>query len=56
LAFNVPYTTELYRTEVEVILNVLILNIRVIGLGEGIHRKYKEIELGGGEAYDRSTD
>jgi hypothetical protein len=31
-------------------------NVRNIGQGEARHRKYKRLKLGGGHAYDRSSD
>jgi hypothetical protein len=31
-------------------------NVRNIGQGEAQHRKYKRLKLGGGQAYDRSSD
>jgi hypothetical protein len=31
-------------------------NVRVIGQGEAIHRKYKRLKLGGGQGYHRSSD
>jgi hypothetical protein len=31
-------------------------NIHNIGQGEARHRKYKRLKLGGGQAYDRSSD
>jgi hypothetical protein len=31
-------------------------NVRNIGQGEPRHRKYKGLKLGGGEAYDRTSD
>jgi hypothetical protein len=31
-------------------------NVRNIGQGEAQHRKYKRFKLGGGQAYDRSSD
>jgi hypothetical protein len=31
-------------------------NVRNIGQGEARHRKYKRLKLGGGQAYDRSSD
>jgi hypothetical protein len=35
----------------------LTLNyVRSIGQGEARHRKYKTLKLGGGQAYDRSSD
>jgi hypothetical protein len=30
--------------------------VRGIGQGEARHRKYKRLKLGGGQAYDRSSD
>jgi hypothetical protein len=47
---------KLGRREAEVILNHDIENIRYIGLGEARHIKYKRLKLGGGQAYDRSSD
>jgi hypothetical protein len=59
-AFSVPYVydymTELSRQQAEVILNHENANVRNIGKGEARHRKYKRIKLGGGQAYDRSSD
>jgi hypothetical protein len=31
-------------------------NVRNIGQGEARHRKYKRLKLGGGQAYDCSSD
>jgi hypothetical protein len=31
-------------------------HVRCVGQGEAKHRKYKGFELGGGQAYDRSSD
>jgi hypothetical protein len=31
-------------------------NMHNIGQGEARHRKYKSFKLGGGQAYDRSSD
>jgi hypothetical protein len=31
-------------------------NVRNIGQGKARHRKYKRLEHGGGQAYDRSSD
>jgi hypothetical protein len=42
-------------TDAEVILNHDNENVRNIGQGEGQHRKYKRLKLGGGQAYDRSS-
>jgi hypothetical protein len=59
-AFSIPYvydyTTKLSRQQAEVILNHENANVRNIGQGEARHRKYKRLELGGGLAYDRSSD
>jgi hypothetical protein len=41
--------------QAEVILNHKNPNVRAIGQGEPKHRKYKRLELGGGQAYDRSS-
>jgi hypothetical protein len=48
--------TKLSRKQAEVILNHENANVRNIGQGEARHRKYKRIKLGGGQAYDRSSD
>jgi hypothetical protein len=59
-AFKLPYVydyiAKLCRQQAEVIQNHENENIRNIGQGEVWHRKYKRLELGGGEAYDRSCD
>jgi hypothetical protein len=44
--------TKLCRTEAEVILNHVNPNAQ----GEAMHRKYKRLKLGGGQAYERSAD
>jgi hypothetical protein len=31
-------------------------HVRGIGQGEARHRKYRRLKLGGGQAYDRSSD
>jgi hypothetical protein len=41
--------------ETEVILNHKYPNIRAIGQGEDMHRKYKRLKFGGGQAYDGSS-
>jgi hypothetical protein len=48
--------TELCRQQAEVILNHDNENVRCIGQGEARHRKYKRLNLGGGQAYDRLSD
>jgi hypothetical protein len=60
VAFKIFYVydciTKLCRTQAEVILNHQNPIVRGIGQGEAMHRKYKKLKLGGGEAYDRSAD
>jgi hypothetical protein len=48
--------TKLSRQQAEVILNHENENVHNIGQGEARHRKYKRLKLGGGQAYDRSSD
>jgi hypothetical protein len=59
-AFYIPYVydymTKLSRQQAEVIQNHENANVRNIGQGEARHRKYKRLKLGGGQAYDRSSD
>jgi hypothetical protein len=58
-AFNLPYIynyiTRLCRQK-EVIQNHENEHVRGIGQSEARHRKYKRLKLGGGQAYDRSSD
>jgi hypothetical protein len=58
--FNLPYIydyiTELCRKQAEAIRNHENDNVCSIGQGEPRHRKYKRLKLGGGQAYDRSSD
>jgi hypothetical protein len=42
--------------QAEVIQNHLNPNVRASGQGEAMHRKHKRLKLGGGQAYDRSSD
>jgi hypothetical protein len=60
VAFKIPYMynyiTKLCRPQAEVILSLRNPNVRDIGYGEAVHRKYKMLKLGGGQAYDRSAD
>jgi hypothetical protein len=42
--------------QAEVIQNHDNENVRNVGQGEAQHRKYKSLKLGGGQAYDRSSD
>jgi hypothetical protein len=59
-AFNLPYVydyiTKLCRRQAKVIQNHGNEHVRCIGQGEARHRKYKRLKLGGGQAYDRSSD
>jgi hypothetical protein len=60
LAFKIPcvydFITKLCRQQAEVMQNHANPNVRNIGQGEPQHRKYKMLKLGGGQAYDRSSD
>jgi hypothetical protein len=60
VAFKIPYvynyTTKLCRTQAEVILNHRNPILRGIGQEEAMHRKYKTLKLGAGQACDRSAD
>jgi hypothetical protein len=44
------------QQKAEVIQNHKKVHVRGIGQGEARHRKYKRLKLGGGQAYDRSSD
>jgi hypothetical protein len=59
-AFSIPYVydyvTKLSRQQAEVIQNHENKNVGNIGQGEARHRKYKRLKLGGGQAYDLSSD
>jgi hypothetical protein len=50
------YITKLWRQQAEVIQNHENANVRNTGQGEPRQRKYKWLNLGGGQAYDRSSD
>jgi hypothetical protein len=58
--FQIPYiyddTTKFYRQEAEIIQNRENANDRDAGKSETRHEKYKRLKLGGGQAYDRSSD
>jgi len=60
VAFKSPYVydfvTVLRRQQAEVIQNYENATVRNIGQGKAVHRKYKRLKLGGGQAYDRSSD
>jgi hypothetical protein len=50
------YITKLCRKQAEVIQTHENEHVHGIGQGEARHRKYKRLKLGGGQAYDRSSD
>jgi hypothetical protein len=60
MAFHLPYVydymTKLCRQQATIILNHNNENVLYIGQSEARHRKYKRLKLGGGQAYDRSSD
>jgi hypothetical protein len=60
MAFQIPYIydyiTKLCWQQAEVIQNLDNENIRNIGQGEAMYRKYKKLKLGDCQAYDRSSD
>jgi hypothetical protein len=61
VGFHFPYVydytriTNLCRRQPEIIHNHESENVRNIGQGETPHRKYKQLKLGGGHLYDRSS-
>jgi hypothetical protein len=59
LAIQIPYVydyiTKLSRQQADVIQNHDNENVRSIGQGEATYRKYKRLNVGGGEAHDRSS-
>jgi hypothetical protein len=58
-AFQIPYVydyiTNSCRQQAEVIQNHQNENVRYIGQGEALHRKYMRLKLGGGHVYDCSS-
>jgi hypothetical protein len=56
IPFVYDYITKLCRTQAEVILSHVNPNACGIGQGKARHRKYKKLELGGGQAYNRLTN
>jgi hypothetical protein len=59
IAYKISYVYDyikLCRQQAEVIQNHDKEKVRNIGQGEARHRKYKRLKLGGGQAYDRSSD
>jgi hypothetical protein len=45
-----------YADSKHVMQNHECANVRNIGQEEAMHRKYKWLKFGGGQAYDRSND
>jgi hypothetical protein len=60
VTFKIPYVydfiTKLCRQQAEVIQNHHNPIVHNTGQGEAQHRKYKRLKLGGGQAYDLSSD
>jgi hypothetical protein len=56
LLYVYVHVTKLCRQQAEVVLNHDNENVRYIGQGEARHRKYTELKLSDGQAYDRSSD
>jgi hypothetical protein len=60
MAFKLPYIynyiTKLCRRHAEVIQIHENANACNIGQGESRHKECKKLKLGGGQAYDRSSD
>jgi hypothetical protein len=59
-AFNLPYVyhyiSNLCRQEAGFMQSHENDHVRITGQGESRHRKYKRLILGGGQAYDLSSD
>jgi hypothetical protein len=56
LSYVYDYITKLCRQQAEVIQNHENEYVCSVGEDEARVRKYKRLELGGGQAYDRSSD
>jgi hypothetical protein len=56
LPYVYDYIIKLCRKQAEVIQNYGNEHVRGIGQGEARHRRYKRLKLGGGKAWDRSSD
>jgi hypothetical protein len=62
MVFKLPYVnnytsiTKLCRQQAEVVQNHENGNVCNMGQSESRHRKYKRLKLGGGQAYERSSD
>jgi hypothetical protein len=50
------FSNKIMQAATEVVQNYHNPNVRNIGQGEAQRRKYKRIKLGGGQAYNRSSD
>jgi hypothetical protein len=56
IPFVYDYITILCGTQAEEILSHVNPNVCGVGQGEAMHRKYKRLKLGGGQACYRSAD
>jgi hypothetical protein len=56
LPYVYDYIKKFCRQQAEVIQNHENEHVRGTGQGEARHRKYNRLKLGGGEAYDCSSD
>jgi hypothetical protein len=56
LPYIYNYIEKIWRRQAEVIQNHESEHVRSIEQGEASHRKYKRLKLGGGQAYDLSSD
>jgi hypothetical protein len=60
ISFQIPYVhdyiTKLCSQQAQVIQHHENIHVRNIGQGEARHRKYNRLKLGGGQAYDLSSD
>jgi hypothetical protein len=60
VAFRIPYVynyiAKLCRKFAKAIQNQLNTNVRAIGQGEAMRRKFRMLKLGGGETHDRSAN
>jgi hypothetical protein len=56
LPYVYDYIIKLFRQQAEVIQSHENVHVRSIGQVEARHRKYKRLELDGGQAYDLSSD
>jgi hypothetical protein len=54
--YKIIYIAKVRRQQAEVIQSHENEYVRSIVQGEARHRNYKRLKLGGGQAYDRSSD